>query len=41
VAAKVQLAKLFGVTSVSLWRLGNLPNLSGDSYYYNILSACS
>lgn len=40
VGEKVRLAKLFGVTSVSLWRLGNLPADSTDGLYYNVLSAC-
>ena len=40
VGEKVRLAKLFGVTSVSLWRLGNLPADSTDGLYYNILSDC-
>ena len=40
VGEKVRLAKLVGVTSVSLWRLGNLPADSTDGLYYNILSDC-
>lgn len=38
---KVQLAKLFGVTSVSLWRLGNLPNDPTPGLYFDLLPACS
>jgi spore germination protein YaaH len=35
VAAKVQLAKMFGITGISLWRIGNIPN--GDaSVYWNV-----
>ena len=30
VADKIQLAKMFGVTGVSIWRLGNIP--AWDSY---------
>lgn len=41
VGEKVRLAKLFGVTSVSLWRLGNLPNDNTDGLYLNLLPACS
>lgn len=41
VGEKVQLAKLFGITSVSLWRLGNLPNDATPGLYFNVLPACS
>lgn len=40
VAEKVQLAKLFGIDSVSLWRLGNIPNVSDAGLYFDVLSAC-
>lgn len=32
VAAKLKLARLFGITDVSLWRLGNIPNDGSDIY---------
>ena len=41
VGEKVQLAKLFGVTSVSLWRLGNLPNDATPGLYFDLLPACA
>jgi spore germination protein YaaH len=36
VSDKLQLAKLFGITGVSLWRIGNIPNFAGDGLYYNV-----
>ncbi len=41
VGEKVQLAKLFGITSVSLWRLGTIPNLTDESLHFNVLDACT
>ena len=41
VGEKVQLAKLFGITSVSLWRLGTIPNLTDEALYFNVLDACT
>ena len=41
VGEKVQLAKLFGITSVSLWRLGTIPNLADEALYFNVLDACT
>ncbi|MGM9522215.1 MAG: S-layer homology domain-containing protein [Oscillospiraceae bacterium] len=39
VEAKVSLAKLFGVNSVSVWRLGLIPCYSDESLYYNVMDA--
>lgn len=36
VADKIQLAELFGVTGVSLWRLGNVPDYSDVGLHYNV-----
>jgi hypothetical protein len=33
---KVRLARMFGITGVSLWRLGNVPDYSDDGLYYNV-----
>jgi spore germination protein YaaH len=33
---KVHLARMFGITGVSLWRLGNVPNYSDEGLYYNV-----
>lgn len=33
---KLQLAKLFGINGVSLWRIGNIPNYADDGLYYNV-----
>ena len=41
VAAKVELAKLFGIDGVSLWRLGNIPNYDDSGIYYNVMGAIS
>lgn len=35
VLAKIQLAKMFGVNNISLWRLGNIPN-DGKAPYLNV-----
>ena len=32
------LAKLFGITSVSVWRLGTIPNYSDAGIYYNVMA---
>lgn len=40
VKEKVDLAKLFGVTSVSLWRLGTIPNLPDEDLHFNVLPSC-
>jgi len=40
IAAKLGLAKMFGVNGVSVWRLGLIPdykNCSGDNLFYNVL----
>lgn len=39
VMEKVQLAAMFGVTGVSLWRLGNIPTLSDPALDYDVWSA--
>ena len=36
---KVDLAKLFGITSVSVWRLGNIPHYSDPGLYYDVMTA--
>lgn len=36
---KLELAKLFGVTGVSFWRLGIIPAYSDDGLYYDILDS--
>ena len=41
VAEKVVLAKLFGVTGVSLWRLGIIPHYSNPQFHYDVMSAIS
>lgn len=33
---KVQLARMFGITGVSLWRLGNVPDYSDEGLYYDV-----
>lgn len=39
ISDKVDLAKLFGIKSVSLWRLGTIPNYSDEGLYYNAMDA--
>lgn len=34
---KIELAKLFGINSVSLWRLGTIPDYDDDGLYYNVM----
>ena len=36
---KVQLAKLFGVKGVSLWRLGIIPDYNDEGLYYDVMEA--
>lgn len=36
VSAKVELAKLFGIHGVSLWRLGNIPTYEDEGLYLNV-----
>ncbi|MGM9579255.1 MAG: hypothetical protein ACI3VS_07715 [Evtepia sp.] len=36
-----RLAKLFSITSVSLWRLGTIPNLTNKALHFNALEACA
>lgn len=38
VSDKIKLAEMFGITGVSLWRLGNLPDYSDPGLYYNVWS---
>jgi spore germination protein YaaH len=39
VGDKVQLAKLFGIHGVSLWRLGQVPNYMDEGLYYNVMES--
>ena len=36
VNAKVQLARMFGINGISLWRLGNIPNYPDEGLYFNV-----
>ena len=36
---KVELARMFGITGVSLWRLGNVPNYTDEGLYYDVWGA--
>lgn len=36
---KLELAKLFDIKGVSLWRLGTIPNYSDDGIYYTIMDS--
>jgi spore germination protein YaaH len=36
---KLQLAKLFGISGVSLWRIGNIPDYEDEGIYYNVLDS--
>ena len=38
VVDKIQLARMFGVTGVSLWRIGNIPNADGYDVWSAVLS---
>ena len=38
VAEKVALAKLFGITSLSVWRLGTIPHYSDSGLYYDVMA---
>lgn len=33
---KIELARMFGITGVSLWRLGNVPDYSDEGLYYDV-----
>lgn len=35
--AKIKLAKLFGITGVSVWRIGNIPNYQDEGLFYNVI----
>jgi len=39
VAAKLSAAKLLGVTSVSVWRLGIIPDYADEGLYFNVMDA--
>ena len=39
VTDKIELARMFGITGVSLWRLGTIPNYTGDGLNYDVWSA--
>jgi hypothetical protein len=36
---KAQLARLFGVNGISLWRLGIIPNYSDEGLFYDVMEA--
>ena len=38
VADKLTLAKLFGINSVSFWKLGSIPCYSDEGLYYDVMS---
>lgn len=38
VGEKVALAKLFGVTGISVWRLGTIPHYSDPGLYYDVMT---
>lgn len=39
VSDKLELARLFGITGVSVWRLGTIPNYSDNGLYYNVMNS--
>lgn len=39
VSDKLQLARLFGIKGVSLWRLGTIPNYTDKELYYNVMDS--
>ena len=39
VSAKLELARMFGVTGVSVWRLGLIPDYDDQGLYYNVMDA--
>lgn len=39
VADKLDLARMFGITGVSLWRLGNIPSYPGADLHYDVWGA--
>jgi spore germination protein YaaH len=39
VGDKIELAKLFGITGVSLWRLGTIPDYTDNGLYYNVMNS--
>lgn len=36
VAAKVQLARMFDIHGISLWRIGSIPNYPGEALHFNV-----
>ncbi|MGB3368081.1 MAG: S-layer homology domain-containing protein [Acidaminobacteraceae bacterium] len=36
---KIELAKLFGIKGVSIWRLGTIPNYTDEGLYYNLMNS--
>ncbi|MEL7659100.1 MAG: glycosyl hydrolase family 18 protein, partial [Bacillota bacterium] len=38
---KIELAKLFGIKGVSLWRLGTIPNYDDEGLSYNVMNRLS
>lgn len=41
VGEKAALSRMFGITGVSFWRLGNLPDYNDPGLYYNVMDALS
>jgi spore germination protein YaaH len=39
VSDKLQMARLFGITGVSVWRLGTIPNYADEGLYYNVMES--
>jgi spore germination protein YaaH len=39
VSDKLELARLFGVKGVSVWRLGTIPNYADGGLYYNVMNS--
>lgn len=39
VSAKVELARLFDITGVSIWRIGNVPDYDDPGIYYDVVDA--
>lgn len=39
VSDKLELARLFGIKGVSVWRLGTIPNYSDAGLYYNVINS--
>jgi spore germination protein YaaH len=39
VSDKLELARLFGIKSVSVWRLGTIPDYTDEGLYYNVMNS--